>query len=352
MNTDQVVRDAYFEEAEADRLQGLRRRDRRPDVRARGRRSRARRGPRSAQYVLYEAQTYASYQTPGQHSTPGVRAETVDDLKASPQFVVGTPEPRCGPAWNRFPPDGSVTFNPLAGGLPPELAWASLELFAAAGPAPPAFASSLASDPASELTCSRVHSLVPTGGTVESIPPEEVGNGPIPPFRHCPRRRSTGDGRPSAIDAACRGVRSRRAGFESAMSELERALAAPAPDRVDEWRRGRARGARLRCTTCGRATSSRPRRPARSSTSWSVRRRACRRPRRSLRREHNEILGVINRAEKALDQVLLDDDHDVWVDTCRADLTDDALRARAPPPARRRPHLRRLRRRHRRRMSD
>ena len=80
-------------------------------------------------YVLYEAQTYASYQTPGQHSTPGVKAETVDDLRASPQFVVGTPE-QVRARLEQVPPDGSVTFSPLAGGLPPDLAWASLELFA------------------------------------------------------------------------------------------------------------------------------------------------------------------------------------------------------------------------------
>jgi hypothetical protein len=45
-------------------------------------------------------------------------------------------------------------------------------------------------------------------------------------------------------------------------------------------------------------------------------------PAARLRREHNEILGVINRAEKSLDQVLLDDDHDVFVDQLRADLTE------------------------------
>ena len=45
-------------------------------------------------------------------------------------------------------------------------------------------------------------------------------------------------------------------------------------------------------------------------------------PAARLRREHNEILGVINRAEKSLDQVLLDDDHDVFVDALRADLTE------------------------------
>ncbi len=80
--------------------------------------------------MLYEAQTYASYQTPGQHSTPVVNAETVDDLKASPQFVVGTPDQVVERGCEQVPPTGSVTFNPLAGGLPPDLAWESLELFA------------------------------------------------------------------------------------------------------------------------------------------------------------------------------------------------------------------------------
>jgi len=80
-------------------------------------------------YLLYEAKTYASYQTPGQHSTPGVKAETVDYLRRSPQFVVGTPaEVRARLV--QVPADGSITFSPLAGGLPPDLAWASLELFA------------------------------------------------------------------------------------------------------------------------------------------------------------------------------------------------------------------------------
>ena len=81
------------------------------------------------EYLLYEAKTYASYQTPGQHSTPMVDASTVDELKASPQIVVGTPDDVVAAAAN-VPPMGALTFNPLAGGLPPELAWESLELFA------------------------------------------------------------------------------------------------------------------------------------------------------------------------------------------------------------------------------
>jgi alkanesulfonate monooxygenase SsuD/methylene tetrahydromethanopterin reductase-like flavin-dependent oxidoreductase (luciferase family) len=82
-------------------------------------------------YVLHEAQTYAAIQTGGQHSAPMVTAETLDQLRASPQVLVGTPDEVLDAA-GRVAPDGALTFNPLAGGLPPELAWPSLELFAAA----------------------------------------------------------------------------------------------------------------------------------------------------------------------------------------------------------------------------
>ncbi len=81
-------------------------------------------------YVLSEAQTYASMQTGGQHSTPVVHAETIEDLKASPQVLVGTPDDIVSAA-QTVAADGALTFNPLAGGLPPALAWESLELFAA-----------------------------------------------------------------------------------------------------------------------------------------------------------------------------------------------------------------------------
>ncbi len=81
-------------------------------------------------YVLYEVQKYTSFQTPGQHSLPGVHATTVDDLKASPQYVVGTPDDVLA-RLQALPPRSGVVFNPLAGGTPPALAWPSLELFAA-----------------------------------------------------------------------------------------------------------------------------------------------------------------------------------------------------------------------------
>jgi alkanesulfonate monooxygenase SsuD/methylene tetrahydromethanopterin reductase-like flavin-dependent oxidoreductase (luciferase family) len=82
-----------------------------------------------APYLLYETQTYASFQTPGQHSTPRVDADTVEDLKHADQIWVGTPEQILARA-RELGPMAALNFHPLAGGLPPELAWASLELFA------------------------------------------------------------------------------------------------------------------------------------------------------------------------------------------------------------------------------
>jgi alkanesulfonate monooxygenase SsuD/methylene tetrahydromethanopterin reductase-like flavin-dependent oxidoreductase (luciferase family) len=79
-------------------------------------------------YLLYEAQTYASYQTGGQRSLPMVQADSIDDLKASPQILVGTPDEVVARAATLLP-TGAFTFSPLCGGLPPDLAWASLELF-------------------------------------------------------------------------------------------------------------------------------------------------------------------------------------------------------------------------------
>ncbi|MGZ6885530.1 MAG: LLM class flavin-dependent oxidoreductase [Acidimicrobiia bacterium] len=81
-------------------------------------------------YVLHEARTYAQIQTGGQHSAPMVTATTLDELRASPQVLVGTPDDVLAVA-ETVAPDGALTFNPLAGGLPPDLAWESLELFAA-----------------------------------------------------------------------------------------------------------------------------------------------------------------------------------------------------------------------------
>ncbi|GIU88180.1 MAG TPA: LLM class flavin-dependent oxidoreductase [Candidatus Tectomicrobia bacterium] len=82
-----------------------------------------------APYLLYETQTYASFQTPGQHSTPRVDARDVADLRRAPQIWVGTPDDIVARA-KELPPGAALNFHPLAGGLPPDVAWSSLELFA------------------------------------------------------------------------------------------------------------------------------------------------------------------------------------------------------------------------------
>lgn len=80
-------------------------------------------------YVLYEAKTYSEIQTPGQTSAPNVHAETLDDLKRSPQYLVGTPDEVLARV-RELPAMAGLVFNPLCGGMPPELGWSSLELFA------------------------------------------------------------------------------------------------------------------------------------------------------------------------------------------------------------------------------
>jgi alkanesulfonate monooxygenase SsuD/methylene tetrahydromethanopterin reductase-like flavin-dependent oxidoreductase (luciferase family) len=81
-------------------------------------------------YVLHEVQTYTSFQTPGQKSLPSVHATTIEDLKQSPQYLVGTPDDVLA-GLQALPANAGVVFNPLAGGMPAALGWSSLELFAA-----------------------------------------------------------------------------------------------------------------------------------------------------------------------------------------------------------------------------
>ena len=129
MNADPAVRAAYYEEAKRVGFEG-------GFVIAPGgptfvyvaddpERAWAEIGP----YVLHEVQTYTSFQTPGQHSLPGVHASSIDDLKKSPQYLVGTPDDVLA-GLQALPAEAGAVFHPLAGGMPPALGWASLELFA------------------------------------------------------------------------------------------------------------------------------------------------------------------------------------------------------------------------------
>jgi len=122
---------------------------------------------------------------------------------------------------------------------------------------------------------------------------------------------------PEVIESA----RSRRAGLRSAMSGLEYALAAPAPHRVEEWRRG-VNDALLSLHDVWTRHIVETEAPGAFLDELVGEAPRLSTPAARLRREHNEILAVITRSEKALGQVLLDDDHDRFVDTLRADLTE------------------------------
>jgi hypothetical protein len=125
----------------------------------------------------------------------------------------------------------------------------------------------------------------------------------------------------AVVPEVIEGVRSRRAGLRSAMSGLERALAAPAPHRVDEWRRGvtDALGSLHDVWTRHIVETEAPGAFLDELVGEAPRLST---PAARLRREHNEILGVITRAERSLRQVLLENEHEQYVDTLRADLTE------------------------------
>ena len=80
---------------------------------------------RIAPHALYDAQTYAAWQTPGQRSQVHTAAKTIDELRASGVYRVVTPDECVALAREH----GRVILHPLMGGLSPALAWASLELF-------------------------------------------------------------------------------------------------------------------------------------------------------------------------------------------------------------------------------
>jgi len=82
---------------------------------------------RIAPHALYDAQTYASWQTPGQRSSVHVEAKSADELRRSGVYRVVTPEECVALARET----GQVLLHPLMGGLPPALAWEGLERFAA-----------------------------------------------------------------------------------------------------------------------------------------------------------------------------------------------------------------------------
>jgi alkanesulfonate monooxygenase SsuD/methylene tetrahydromethanopterin reductase-like flavin-dependent oxidoreductase (luciferase family) len=76
-------------------------------------------------HALYDAQTYAAWQTPDQRSSMHVEAQTIDDMRRSEAYKVLTPEETIALAKGT----GRVILHPLMGGMPAALGWESLRLF-------------------------------------------------------------------------------------------------------------------------------------------------------------------------------------------------------------------------------
>ena len=88
-----------------------------------------------APHVIYTSNSNAEWaKERGVGATPYPPLRDVDDLKASPQFAVVTPQ-QCVDLIEGLVPDAEVALQPLMGGLDPDLGSASLELFATRGAA-------------------------------------------------------------------------------------------------------------------------------------------------------------------------------------------------------------------------
>ncbi len=79
-----------------------------------------------APYALYDATSYNSWQSGTHDNAVALDAGSVDDLKASGMWQVLTPD-ECVELAGRT---GAVALHPLMGGIPPELGWESLQLYA------------------------------------------------------------------------------------------------------------------------------------------------------------------------------------------------------------------------------
>ncbi|MFI5364285.1 MAG: LLM class flavin-dependent oxidoreductase [Candidatus Binatia bacterium] len=80
---------------------------------------------RIAPHALYDAQTYAAWQTPDQRSSVHIEAQTIEDVRCSGVYRVVTPDECVALAQET----GRVILHPLMGGMSPELGWEGLRLF-------------------------------------------------------------------------------------------------------------------------------------------------------------------------------------------------------------------------------
>ena len=78
-------------------------------------------------YFLHESNAYGAWLAADGMGAPYREADDVDELRASGDYAVLTPDDLV--AELKSAPFPLVFFHPMCGGIPPELAWASLRLF-------------------------------------------------------------------------------------------------------------------------------------------------------------------------------------------------------------------------------
>jgi alkanesulfonate monooxygenase SsuD/methylene tetrahydromethanopterin reductase-like flavin-dependent oxidoreductase (luciferase family) len=78
-------------------------------------------------HMLYDAQTYASWQNPGQQSAVKDEAQTVDELRKGGIYRILTPDETVAYA-EELGPMGALILHPMVGGLDPSIGWQSLKL--------------------------------------------------------------------------------------------------------------------------------------------------------------------------------------------------------------------------------
>lgn len=82
-------------------------------------------------YLWYDADTYRSWQEEGGRSQVKTDAADIDALRAEGIYRIVTPD-ECIALATELGPTGTLTLHPLCQGMPVEMGWESLELFARA----------------------------------------------------------------------------------------------------------------------------------------------------------------------------------------------------------------------------
>lgn len=80
-------------------------------------------------YLQNEMNAYAGFAAEAKERTGYVLTADTTELRASPHYRVVTPA-ECLDLVDELGPGGALCFRPLAGGMPPELGWSGLSLFA------------------------------------------------------------------------------------------------------------------------------------------------------------------------------------------------------------------------------